>query len=107
MFACSGGRSRALAGPRTSASHGIAGRRLRLCRTQSSKGEQSSGAAQGLDSSTVFAGKLLAGTFVGAATVKYGSLLLALPFEPNLGVALLFVCSPVLLFALLFWQRSL
>ena len=73
---------------------------------QSSKGEQSSGVSQQLDSTVVFAGKLLMGTAVGACTVKYGSLLLALPFDPNLGVALLFVCSPVLLFALLFWQRS-
>lgn len=73
---------------------------------QSSKGEQAGDVVQYLDSRIAFAGKLVVGTFVGAAAVKYGSLLLALPFEPDLSVALIFVCSPVLLFALFFWQRS-
>jgi hypothetical protein len=81
----------------------------RCCRMQSLKSNQSSGqpgdGAKILDSNAAFAGKLLVGTLSGAAAVKWGSLLIALPFEPNQAVAILMVSFPVLAFAFFLWQR--
>lgn len=44
--------------------------------------------SNGGDSDLAYVAKLALFSFVGAAVIKYGSLLIALPHEPNLAVAL-------------------
>jgi hypothetical protein len=72
----------------------------------SSQNDRVSDTVTPLDSGKAFAGKLLVGTFGGAAVVKYGSLLLPIPFEPSLGVAAFMIIFPVIYFTLFFWQKS-
>lgn len=54
----------------------------------------------------MFALKLAAGTLAGACAVKYGSLLLSTPFEPDAKTAVAFVTAPVIFFALWFLRLS-
>lgn len=47
----------------------------------------------------LFLGKLLLVAFVGGATIKYGSLLIDLPFQPNAAAAWAIVLMPPVVWA--------
>ncbi|KAL4458235.1 hypothetical protein ABPG75_013100 [Micractinium tetrahymenae] len=63
--------------------------------------QQQTAAAQSsiTDSDAAFLLKLAAVSFALGGAIKYGSLLIALPFEPNAGAALLFVLGPPLIWS--------
>ncbi|GIL49510.1 hypothetical protein Vafri_5842 [Volvox africanus] len=62
----------------------------------------------GNDSSNdiTFIGKIAAISFAGAAVIKYGSLILDVPFQPNALLAMLLVLGPPAAYALLLWINS-
>ncbi|GIL73606.1 hypothetical protein Vretifemale_3775 [Volvox reticuliferus] len=62
----------------------------------------------GNDSSNdiTFVGKIAAISFAGAAVIKYGSLILDVPFQPNALLAMLLVLGPPTAYALLLWINS-
>lgn len=72
-------------------------------RTFAANGPDTSSAIQ---ATPIFALKLAAGTLAGASIVKYGSLLLATPFEPDAKTAAVFVATPVIFFAIYFARLS-
>ena len=50
---------------------------------------------------------MLSDCATGAAMVKYGSLLLDTPFQPDLTLGLIMIAAPCLAFAMWMWRRSL
>ncbi|KAK9828009.1 hypothetical protein WJX81_008539 [Elliptochloris bilobata] len=58
------------------------------------------------ESDSAFSLKLLFTSFGGAAAVKYGSLLLDAPFQPNLALALSMIAIPVAVFSLFLLLKS-
>ncbi|GLI64687.1 hypothetical protein VaNZ11_008041 [Volvox africanus] len=53
-----------------------------------------------------FIGKVAGISFAGAAAIKYGSLILDIPFQPNALLAMLLVLGPPAAYALLLWMNS-
>lgn len=60
----------------------------------------------GEQSTVVFLAKLIGAAFVLGAIVKYGSLVIDVPFEPSPGLALGIVMTPPSMFAIWMLSRS-
>jgi hypothetical protein len=58
-----------------------------------------------IDSTPVFLLKLVGGSTLGGAIVKYGSLYIDVPFEPSNGFAVALVVIPVLVYCSVLLQR--